>query len=158
MHFTDSARASWTAASSAAPAKGGKGAAPKQDKKAAPAKKADDDVDDLFGDDDEEDAEAVKEALRAAKAAAHEKTKKVVIAKSLILYDVKPWDETIDLDMVAKKCLAMEMDGLVWKTEFKKEPIAYGVSKLVIGCVIEDAKISTDDLSEKICGDLEDFV
>jgi translation elongation factor EF-1beta len=38
------------------------------------------------------------------------------------------------------------MDGLFWKTEYKKEPIAYGVHKLVIGCVVEDAKVSTDDL------------
>ena len=42
------------------------------------------------------------------------------------------------------------MDGLVWKSEYKKEPIAYGVFKLHIGCVIEDEKIATDDLQEKI--------
>jgi translation elongation factor EF-1beta len=42
------------------------------------------------------------------------------------------------------------MDGLFWKTEYKKEPIAYGVFKLLLGCVIEDAKVSTDDLQEKI--------
>ena len=44
------------------------------------------------------------------------------------------------------------MDGLFWKTQYKKEPIAYGVHKLVIGCVIEDAKVSSDDLQEKIEG------
>jgi len=49
------------------------------------------------------------------------------------------------------------MDGLFWKSEYKKEPIAYGVHKLVIGCVIEDAKISSDDLQESI-EKLEDFV
>ena len=42
------------------------------------------------------------------------------------------------------------MDGLFWKTEYKKEPIAYGVNKLVIGCVVEDEKVSTDDLQEKM--------
>ena len=42
------------------------------------------------------------------------------------------------------------MDGLIWKTQFKKEPIAYGVNKLVIGCTIEDEKVSSDDLQEKI--------
>ena len=42
------------------------------------------------------------------------------------------------------------MDGLFWKTEYKKEPIAYGVFKLIIGSVVEDAKVSTDDLQEKI--------
>lgn len=42
------------------------------------------------------------------------------------------------------------MDGLIWKTEYKKEPIAYGVFKILIGCVIEDDKVSTDDLQEKM--------
>jgi len=42
------------------------------------------------------------------------------------------------------------MDGLQWKQDNKKEPIAYGVHKLVVGCVIEDNKISVDDLIDKI--------
>lgn len=49
------------------------------------------------------------------------------------------------------------MDGLEWKTEYKKEPIAFGVHKLVVGCVIEDEKVSTDDLQAKI-EEFEDFV
>jgi len=42
------------------------------------------------------------------------------------------------------------MDGLLWKTEYKKEPIAYGVEKLIVGCVIEDDKVPVDDLQEKM--------
>ena len=42
------------------------------------------------------------------------------------------------------------MDGLVWKEDHKKEPIAYGVYKLVVGCVLEDDKVSVDDLQEAI--------
>jgi translation elongation factor EF-1beta len=42
------------------------------------------------------------------------------------------------------------MDGLLWKTEYKKEPIAYGVHKLIVGCVVEDEKVAVDDLQEKI--------
>ena len=53
--------------------------------------------------------------------------------------------------------LAIEQDGLVWKTEYKKEPIAYGINKLIVGCVLEDAKVSTDELQEKIEA-FEDFV
>jgi len=49
------------------------------------------------------------------------------------------------------------MDGLVWKTEFKKEPIAYGVSKIIIGAVVEDAKVSTDDVEDAVMG-FEDYV
>lgn len=73
-----------------------------------------------------------------------------MIAKSLIIFEVKPYEAETDLDNIAKKILEIEMDGLFWKTEYKKEPIAYGVNKLVIGCVIEDEKISTDDIQEKI--------
>ena len=67
-----------------------------------------------------------------------------------MIFDVKPWDTETDLDALAKKILAIEQDGLVWKTEYRKDPIAYGVSKLVVGCVLEDAKVSTDDLQEAI--------
>jgi elongation factor 1-beta len=80
-----------------------------------------------------------------------------LIAKSLILYDVKPWESETDLDALAKEIFAIELDGLVWKTEYKKEPIAYGINKLVVGCVIEDAKIGVDDLQEKI-QELEEYV
>ena len=42
------------------------------------------------------------------------------------------------------------MDGLVWKTESRKEPVAYGIYKLIVGCVIEDDKVGVDDLQEAI--------
>jgi translation elongation factor EF-1beta len=35
------------------------------------------------------------------------------------------------------------IDGLVWNNEPKILPIAFGMNKLQIGCVIEDAKVST---------------
>lgn len=63
---------------------------------------------------------------------------------------MKPYEAETDLDELAKKVLAIEMDGLYWKTEYKKEPIAYGVHKLIVGCVVEDAKVAVDDLQEKI--------
>ena len=74
-----------------------------------------------------------------------------MIAKSLVILEVKPWGKEIDLDALGKKiCEEIVMDGLVWKTEFKKEPVAFGVYKIVIGCVVEDDKVSVDDLQEKI--------
>ena len=36
------------------------------------------------------------------------------------------------------------MDGLMWKPEWKKEPVAYGIFKIVIGATVEDDKVSTD--------------
>ena len=49
------------------------------------------------------------------------------------------------------------MDGLSWKTEYKKEPIAYGVFKLIIGAVVEDAKVSTD-LVQKMIEAMDELV
>ena len=78
--------------------------------------------------------------------------KPAVIAKSLILFDVKPYEAETDLDALFKKVIAITLDGLVWKQDYKKDPIAYGVCKLVVGCVIEDLKVSVDDLQELIQG------
>ena len=143
--FTPAVRATWTGAA-AAPAKGGakKAEAPKA------AKKAEEDEFDPFaegGDDDAAAAEAMKAKAAEAKAG---KVKVAPIAKSIIVWEVKPWGEETDLDALGAKILGITMDGLSWKTEFKKEPIAYGVNKIIIGAVVEDAKVSTDLVEEKI--------
>jgi len=39
----------------------------------------------------------------------------------------------------------------------KLVPVGYGINKLTIMCTVEDAKVSVDELQEKI-QDLEDFV
>lgn len=114
-------------------------------------------MDDLFGDDDEADAEAAKKAAEAAKDKAKKK-KKEVIAMSLVLLEVKPLDDTTDLDELAKKIFAeITQDGLYWKTEYKKEPVAFGIFKLIIGFSLEDEKVSVDDVVERIEG-FEDHV
>jgi len=108
-------------------------------------------MDDLFGDDNEEDAEAAKAAAAAIKAAAAGKKKKEVIAMSLVMLEVKPLDDTTNLDDLAKKIFAeITQEGLFWKTEYKKEPVAFGIFKLIIGFSCEDEKVSVDDIVEKI--------
>ena len=152
-------RSKWPAAQQAQPAK--KEGKPKQEaapKKEEPKKaepKNDDDFDPFADDMDDEEKEQLERMK--AKAAAAGKVKKHVIAKSLILWEVKPWEAETDLDEMAKLILAISMDGLEWKTEYKKEPVAFGVFKIVIGAVVEDEKVSTDDVQEKIEA-LEDFV
>jgi glutathione S-transferase/translation elongation factor EF-1beta len=118
--------------------------APEQEEKAA---EADEDEFDPFADEPEdEEAEKAKQERFKEIAKTAKSYGKVVVAKSLIIWEVKPWAEDTDLDALAKKILAIEQDGLVWKTEYKKEPIAYGVFKLVIGATIEDLKVSTDEI------------
>lgn len=51
---------------------------------------------------------------------------------------------------------SVEADGLLWGAS-KLVPLAYGIKKLQINCVIEDDKISTDFLEEEITK-FEDFV
>lgn len=116
--------------------------------KAAPSK--DDDDLDLFGDDDEEDAEAAKKLAAAAKEKAGKKKKKVVIAQSLVMFEVKPLDSETDLDALAQEIFKISMDGLYWKTQYKKEPVAFGIFKLIIGVTVEDEKVSVDGLQEQI--------
>lgn len=133
-------------------AKGGKGGkgGKKEAPKAAPKKEDDDiDMDDLFGSDDD-DGTAAKEAAKKAKDAAGKK-KKVVIAMSLVMLEVKPLDDKVDLDKLAKDLFSkITQDGLFWKTEYKKIPVAFGIFKLIVGFSLEDEKVSVDDIVEKI--------
>jgi elongation factor 1-beta len=50
----------------------------------------------------------------------------------------------------------VEMDGMIWGAS-KLVPLAYGIKKLQIMCVIEDDKVSVDELQEKI-QEFEDYV
>lgn len=81
---------------------------------------------------------------KTQEAAAGKKKKAPPVAKSLIIWEVKPWGEDTDLEALANKILGIQMDGLFWKTEWKKEPVAYGIYKIVIGATVEDEKVSTD--------------
>jgi len=86
------------------------------------------------------------------------KKKETVIAKSLVVFDVKGWDEEQDLNEIAKKIFDdVQMDGLVWKTEYSTPIVCFTIKKLVIAAVIEDEKVSADDIVEKIT-EWEDIV
>lgn len=127
--------------------------------KAQPEKasvKADDDDDiDLFGSDDDEAADQARQ--QRLKEYSEKKAKKPgPIAKSSVVLDIKPWDDETNLVEMEKAVRTIEMDGLVWGAS-KLVPIAYGVKKLQIVCVIEDEKVSVDELQEKI-SEFEDFV
>jgi len=126
---------------------------------AAPAKATaaggDDDDLDLFGSDDDEEADAIRQ--ERLKQYAEKKAKKpAVIAKSSIVLDVKPWDDETDMAAMEQKVRSIHMDGLTWGTS-KLVPLAFGIKKLQIVCVVEDDKVSIDELNETIEG-FEDFV
>ena len=122
-----------------------KAEAPKKEAPKPAAAAEDDDVD-LFGDVTEEEQKALD---NKKKEEAEAKKKPAVIAKSNIVIDVKPWDDTIDLEALMKKYRAIERDGLLWGAH-KLEPIAFGIKKLKVMIVIEDDKISSDDVEDII--------
>merc|ERR1711915_1015017 len=94
----------------------------------------DDDVD-LFGsDDEEEDEEKARITAERLKAYHEKKSKKPkVIAKTSVLFDVKPWSDETDLDAMKAACKKIKMDGLVCRAS-KLVPLAYGIQKLQIMC------------------------
>ena len=133
---------------------------------AAAAEEDDDDVD-LFGSDDEDDAEAerIKQERVAAYNAAKEAKKQeklaagktLDVAKSVVTLQVKPWDDETDMAALEECVRNIEMEGLVWGSS-KLVPVGFGIKMLQITLVVEDAKVSLDELQEQITEDGEDYV
>ena len=65
-------------------------------------------------------------------------------------------DDETDMKALEKNVRDIEMDGLVWGAS-KLVPVGYGISKLQINTVVEDEKVSIDELQQQIEGD-EDHV
>ncbi|CAG7955493.1 unnamed protein product [Penicillium salamii] len=123
-----------------------------------PKDKPEDEDEDLFGSDSEEEDPAVvaerEKNLAAYKAKKAGKVKPA--AKSLVTLEVKPWDDETPLETLEANVRAIEWDGLVWGAS-KWVPLAFGIKKLQINLVVEDEKVSTDELQGKIEED-EDHV
>ena len=79
-----------------------------------------------------------------------------VIAKTNVLFDVKPWDDETDMDAMLKASKSIEKDGLLWGAS-KLVPVGYGINKLQLMCVVEDEKVSIEELSEQMC-EFEDYI
>ena len=112
---------------------------------AAPAAKAaaagsdsdsDDEELDLFGDmtpEEQAAADAKKKVIEEAKARGAAKAK---LTKSMIVLDVKPWDDETDLAAMEAEVRAIVKDGLLWGAS-KLVPIGYGIKKMQITAIIE---------------------
>ena len=83
-------------------------------------------------------------------------TKAKPAAKSFITLDIKPWAEDTDMKELEDIVRGITKDGLVWGTS-KLVEVGFGIKKLQINLIIEDEKVSVDDLEQEI-QDLEDFV
>ncbi|KAJ8114022.1 hypothetical protein OPT61_g3995 [Boeremia exigua] len=125
----------------------------------APEKEAEEDDDDvdLFGSDDEVDEEA--ERIKAERLAEYNKKKAGKVkpaAKSIVTLDVKPWDDETNMEELKANVLSIEQDGLVWGAS-KLVAVGFGIKKLQINLVVEDDKVSLDELQQKI-EEFEDHV
>ncbi|VDN12845.1 unnamed protein product [Dibothriocephalus latus] len=123
--------------------------------KAAATKDEDDDDIDFFESEDEDEAEK-RRAERVAAYSEKKKDKKQITAKSMIILDIKPWDDETDMNAMEEAVRSIKTDGLVWGTS-KLVPVAFGIKKLQITCVVEDDKVGTDFLEEEI-SKFEDYV
>ena len=154
--FEDEVVATWKKPEQHQKGKKGKKEEKKDEKKEEKKEKKDDEIDedDLFGDETEEDKKAKEEAHKKREEEKKEdgkKKKKVEVQKSLVLIDVKVYDPEQDYDALAEKILKnVKRDGLVWKTEYKLDEVAFGVKKIVMGMVVEDEKVSVDDIIDEL--------
>lgn len=80
----------------------------------------------------------------------------VLIAKSNIILDIKPWDDETDMKQMETEVRKISIEGLLWGAA-KLVPLAFGIHKLQISCVVEDELVSVDLLQEQIEA-LEDYV
>jgi len=131
--------------------------APPPKKSAGDAPADDEDEVDLFGSDEEDDTAAAElKEKRLAEYAAKKAKKPALVAKSNVILDVKPWDDETDMKQLEEAVRSITMDGLLWGSS-KLVPLAYGIKKLQIATVVEDDKVSIEELTEKIEG-FEDFI
>lgn len=63
-------------------------------------------------------------------------------------------DDETDMEELEKVMRSIEMDGLTWGAS-KLVAVGYGISKLQVNLVVEDEKVSIDDLQGQIEGDEE---
>jgi translation elongation factor EF-1beta len=165
-------------AKSEAPAKASPGLAPAKSPKQAPAKSpsqgpakspakspasapaakappADDDFD-LFGE-EEEDPEAEKRRSEALRASLAKNAEKGLIAKTSLLLDFKPWDDSTDMKKMEELVRSLQMDGLTWGAS-KLVPVAFGIKKLQIMATVVDDKVSVDDIENYVTENGEEYV
>ena len=121
-------------------------------------------MDDMFYEQNEDETEEERAATKArqARMAAAKKLKEEKDAKdgkkakvkeaekSLLVLEVKPWEADTDLEMVWKKIIEYQQEGLTWGATFKLEPVAFGIKKLILTASIVDSMVLMDDITDNI--------
>jgi len=115
----------------------------------------DDDFISSLSDDEDADGESADPAAaiiakkNAEREAAKRAAKGVSNAKSSVILDIKPEDSDTDLEQLLAQIKLIEKEGLTWGGhEFI--PVAFGIKKIRLICVVVDELVSVDDLQESI--------
>jgi len=151
----------------------------------ASAKKAaaaDSDSDDLFGsdsDDSDDDLAAIAAAAKKANV-----VQKLSWGRSQICFEIKPMEVSTDLEAICEKVLDMNFsdnervsakleevnagegveefinhDSIIqWGEGYEIVPVAFGICKLVVSCIVVDDCLGTDDIEEAITEAFEEDV
>ena len=98
-----------------------------------------------------EEAKAARVEFEEKKRKYDEKTKRNTEKEmSNVILDIKPEDETTDLEAVYEQIKAtIVKDGLTWGAH-ELMPLVYGLKKLRVCTTIVNVKVSTDDMEEEI--------
>jgi elongation factor 1-beta len=107
---------------------------------------------DLFGEETEEDKVAADKRKAIAEYNKNNQ-KKLAAQESRVVMEIKGFELGQDFDALANKIYKeVEQDGLTWEGGHKILPLAFGMNYLEVSCNIVDAKVSMDDIQEKIQG------
>lgn len=114
---------------------------------------ADDDNFDVFRDDDEEKEEEEPKESRADMLARLKKEAEVRTAqkeakqRTLVAFEIQPWDVEQDLMVLWKKCTTdIKQDGLKWGEQCTLADVAFGMKKIQCTFVMGVANSSDDDI------------
>jgi len=128
----------------------------------------DSDSDDMFGSDDDDSDDDMDLGSLVSEATLG---KWIDVNRSQIVFEVKPMGLEVDLDELAGKICEITVAGqsegrfdaiiekwgspmvtedtaLIWGEGYEKVPVAFGLFKLMVSCIVCDEVIGSDDLIE----------
>ncbi|CAD2102867.1 elongation factor 1-beta, putative [Plasmodium vinckei] len=124
-------------------------------KKNCQKKAANDDDDndiDLFGDSNNDDKSILeKKKQEKEEALKKKKQKEKEKNRSILIIEIKPKSIDTDISKIPKLVKEKIVDeNIKWGEEVKKLPVAFGLYKLHMSCIIYDDFVNTNELIEKI--------
>ncbi|VWU49646.1 elongation factor 1-beta, putative [Hepatocystis sp. ex Piliocolobus tephrosceles] len=119
--------------------------------KIKPSNDDDDDDIDLFGDNDDDKNILAEKKKENEKKLKEKKDKEREKNRSILIIEIKPKSIDTDLSIIPKLIKQKIVDANIkWGEEVKKLPVAFGLYKIQMSCIIYDEFVNTNELIEKI--------